>query len=173
MPQAPGRPADRRPGFSTCAGLRYSPPHIVRRSHATKLLVWLCLLLQLSGTAIAFGTVLCVASDGHVALEVAHPGSCATETRRHHDPAAHDEDTHDAVLGEHCGEHPCTDIALGQTAWRSMLRSPDALAAPHGLIARLLPAATDPVAIRASIGGGLPPRPDARVHDRRTIVLRN
>jgi hypothetical protein len=172
MPQPPVGPAERRSGFSTCAGLRYSPPHIVRRFRATTLLVWLCLLLQLSGTAIAFGTVLCVASDGHVVLEVAHPGSCVTEARRHHDAAAHDEDTHEAALGEHCGQHPCTDIALGQTAWRG-LRSPDALATPHALIARLLPVATDPVAIRASIGDGLPPRPDARIHDRRTIVLRN
>lgn len=141
----------------------------MRRFRAATLVVWVCLLLQLSGTAVAVGTVLCVASDGHVALEVAHGGTCVTEARRHHDGAEHD----DAALDDLCGEHPCTDIALAETPWRSMLRSGEALAAPHAVIASVLPGSTDPVAIRFSRGDGRPLRPDPRLHDRRTIVLRN
>src|SRR5205085_7250580 len=74
-------------------------------------LSWLCLVLQLVGAGATFGQVLCVATDGHVALEIAHAGTCDTEARRHHgeEPAG--------IAA--CAEHGCTDIAFSQPALRS------------------------------------------------------
>jgi hypothetical protein len=122
-------------------------------------LSWLCLVLQLVGAGATFGRVLCVATDGHVAVEVAHAGACDTETRRHHgeEPAG---------IGA-CAEHGCTDIAFSQPALRTS----------HDEIAPALALTVSPVTTLASPLAWAPTRPSAvspsddAVRARRSVVL--
>lgn len=153
--------------FPTCGSLRYSPPNVVLRPRSLRTLALLCLLLQLSGVALAFEKVLCVAPDGHVALEVAHAGLCETETRRHHAAA------HDSGVGTPCGDHPCTDIALGQTAWRAIPRGGDGDPAAPSLITVLPSIAAATVVLPPPPRAGAAPWSESRLRARRTIVLRN
>lgn len=127
-------------------------------------IAWLCLLLQLGGAASAFEAVLCVASDGHIAVEAAHAGTCETEARRHHDDRE--------GLADACGDHPCTDIALGETAWRTLERSLDGVLGTPALIA-LLPPPTAVATAAASPADRAAAGPDPRLVARRTVVLRN
>lgn len=172
MPQSPGGGPERRrvPGFSTCNALRYSASNVVPRLRPLRTIAWLCLLLQLGGAALAFETVLCVASDGHVALEAAHAGTCETEARRHHESLP---DPHGPGLTDPCGDHPCVDIALGETPGRALSRAGDERLAAPSLIG-LLPATP---AIAAASWRPAPQRTptgdDARLVARRTVVLRN
>ncbi|MCW5890876.1 MAG: hypothetical protein KIT14_10010 [bacterium] len=136
------------------------------RLRPIRVIAWLCLLLQLGGAALAFETVLCVASDGHVALETAHAGTCEAEARRHH------EADHDAGLGAPCNGHPCTDIALGETAGRALSRAGDDVVATPALVGLVPPPAVatpaaQPLLTRATAGS------EARLVARRTVVLRN
>ena len=78
-------------------------------------LSWFCLSLQLLAAALTFGRVLCVASDGHVAFELAHAGACQAEARRH------GSDEHAGVRTN--SDHPCTDIALSQPILQLYSRS--------------------------------------------------
>jgi hypothetical protein len=129
------------------------------KSRALARLSWLCLILQLVGAAATFGRVLCVATDGHVAVEIAHAGACDTETRRHHgeEPAG--------IAA--CAEHGCTDIAFSQPALRSS----------HDEIAPTPVLSTSPVVTLASSVAWTPARPSAvspsddAVRARRSIVL--
>ncbi len=121
-------------------------------------LSWLCLVLQLVGAGATFGRVLCVATDGHVALEIAHGGVCDTEARRHHgeEPAG--------IAA--CAEHGCIDIAFSEPALRS---SHDEIASPPAL-------AASPVVAHASLITSTPPPPIAvspsgDVRARRSVVL--
>jgi hypothetical protein len=122
-------------------------------------LSWLCLVLQLVGAATMFGRVLCVATDGHTAVEIAHAGACETEARRHHgeEPAG--------IAA--CAEHGCTDIAFSQPALRS---SHDEIAPTPALVA-------SPGATHASRVACAPSRPSAAsshedtVRARRSVVL--
>jgi hypothetical protein len=122
-------------------------------------LAWLCLVLQLVGAAATFGRVLCVATDGHVAVEIAHAGACDTETRRHHG----EEPTGIAA----CSEHGCTDIAFSQPAVRSS----------HHEIAPAPAVAVSPLVAHASAVVWAPTRPSVvspsgdAVRARRSVVL--
>ena len=122
-------------------------------------LSWLCLVLQLVGAGATFGRVLCVATDGHVAVEVAHAGTCDTEARRHHgeEPAG--------IAA--CAEHGCIVIAFSQPALRSS----------HDEIAPTLALTASPVVAHASPLASAPLRPSAvspsddAVRARRSVVL--
>ena len=119
----------------------------------------LCLVLQLVGAVTTFGRVLCVATDGHVAVEIAHAGVCDTEARRHHgeEPAG--------IAA--CAEHGCTDIAFSQPALRSS----------HDEIAPMPALAASPVVAHASLIAWAPSPPSAvspsddAVRTRRSVVL--
>ena len=131
---------------------------------ARQILSWFCLVLQLTAAAATFGRVLCVAADGHVALEVAHPGSCETETRRHHPLSP-------AGITLKCSDHPCTDIAVWQRALQPQPRADDdhtssqvAVILPHHIIEASLVAPNRLNAI------GAWPCGDA-IRARRSIVL--
>ena len=121
-------------------------------------LSWLCLVLQLVGAGATFGRVLCVATDGHVAVEIAHGGVCDTESRRHHgeEPA-----------GIAACEHGCTDIAFSQPALRSSHDeiAPTLAIAPSPDVAHASPCASAP---RRS--GAVSPSDDA-IRARRSVVL--
>jgi hypothetical protein len=121
-------------------------------------LAWLCLVLQLVGAAATFGRVLCVATDGHVALEVAHGGVCDTEARRHHgeEPA-----------GIAACEHGCIDIAFSQPALRS---SHDEIAPAPVLAPSPGVAQTSPAAWALPRPSAVSPSDDA-VRTRRSVVL--
>jgi hypothetical protein len=152
--------------FSTFTGVRYSAADVVRRLRPLRTIAWLCLLLQLSGGAMAFGTVLCVASDGHLAVETAHAGACETETRRHHDE-------HGAGLTDACSGHPCVDIALAETAGRASTRTGDELLAGPSPV-DVLPQASGVAATTwHRQGRGTPTTDDPRLVAHRTVVLRN
>lgn len=70
----------------------------------------------LTGIGVERGFALCIAEDGHAAIEVAHlEESCATEVDRHRGPTA-------AGLGE-LDRHPCTDVALSQPSLRPSLEA--------------------------------------------------
>jgi hypothetical protein len=122
-------------------------------------LAWLCLVLQLVGAAATFGRVLCVATDGHVALEIAHAGACDTETRRHHG----EEPTGIAA----CAEHGCTDIAFSQPALRS---SHDEIAPTPALTASPLVAHASPIVCGPARPSVVSPSGDA-ISARRSVVL--
>ena len=81
----------------------------MRRSIFT---VWLCLLAQLFAAPIwASGLTLCVADDGHVALERGHPDRyCATDLARHH-PGETAADCGDPTA------HRCKDLPLLEAGW--------------------------------------------------------
>jgi hypothetical protein len=122
-------------------------------------LAWLCLVLQLVGAAATFGRVLCVATDGHVAVEIAHAGVCDTEARRHHgeEPAG--------IAA--CAEHGCTDIAFSQPALRS---SHDEIAPTPALSTSPVVTLASPVAWTAARPSAVSPSDDA-VRARRSVVL--
>ena len=122
-------------------------------------LSWLCLVLQLVGAGATFGRVLCVATDGHVALEIAHAGVCDTETRRHHgeEPAG---------IGA-CAEHGCIDIAFSQPALRS---SHDEIAPAFALTVSPVVAHASPLAWAPLHPSAVSPSDDA-VRTRRSVVL--
>jgi hypothetical protein len=122
-------------------------------------LSWLCLVLQLVGAGATFGRVLCVATDGHVAVVIGHAGACDTEARRHHG----EEPTGIAA----CAEHGCMDIAFSLPALRS---SHDAIAPTPALVASPLVAHAARVAWAPSRPSAVSPSDDA-VHARRSIVL--
>jgi hypothetical protein len=131
-------------------------------SRTRKGLAAVCLLLQLTGAALAFGRVLCVASDGHVVVEVAHAGSCETETRRHHD-----RDEPGALRG--CGDHPCTDVALSHPAWHGRSRALDDATAPY---ATVVPHAIEATAVATVVTTPSPgPHDPVALRARRTVVL--
>jgi len=129
------------------------------KRHALARLSWLCLVLQLVGAAATFGRVLCVATDGHVALEIGHPGACDTEARRHHgeEPAG--------IVA--CAEHGCIDIAFSQPALRS---SHDEIAPTPALAASTVVAHVSPVAWASARPSAVSPSDDA-VRIRRSVVL--
>jgi hypothetical protein len=122
-------------------------------------LSWLCLVLQLVGAAATFGRVLCVATDGHVALEIAHAGTCDAEARRHHgeEPAG--------IAA--CADHGCIDIAFSQPALRS---SHDEIAPALALVASLVMAHAAPVEWPTVRPSAVSPSDDA-VRARRSVVL--
>jgi len=121
-------------------------------------LAWLCLVLQLVGAGATFGRVLCVATDGHVALEIAHGGVCDTEARRHHgeEPA-----------GIAACEHGCIDIAFSQPALRS---SHDEIAPTPALSTSRVVTLASPVAWTPARPSAVSPSDDA-VRARRSVVL--
>jgi hypothetical protein len=86
----------------------------VKRRTLTRLSLC-CLVLQLASAVTAAGRVLCLAADGHVAIEVAHAGSCETEAIRHHGAA-------DAGLATECTDHSCIDVPVSQLSWRDESR---------------------------------------------------
>jgi hypothetical protein len=122
-------------------------------------LSWLCLVLQLVGAGATFGRVLCVATDGHVALEIAHAGTCDTETRRHHG----DERAGIAA----CAEQGCVDIAFSEPALRS---SHDEIAPPPALATSPAVAHASAIAWTSSPPIAVSPSGDA-VRARRSVVL--
>ena len=122
-------------------------------------LSWFCLVLQLVGAAATFGRVLCVAADGHVAIEIGHAGACDTEARRHHG----EEPTGIAA----CAEHGCIDIAFSQPALRS---SHDEIAPAPALVPSPLVAHASPVAWAPTRPSVVSPFGDA-VRARRSVVL--
>ena len=122
-------------------------------------LSWLCLVLQLVGAVTTFGRVLCVATDGHTAVEMAHAGACDTEARRHHgeEPAG--------IAA--CAEHGCTDIAFLQPALRS---SHEDIAPTPALAASPVVAHASPIACSLSQPSAVSPS-DCAVRARRSVVL--
>jgi hypothetical protein len=75
---------------------------------------WSAVLLQiLVSIGLASDVVLCIAADGHVALEVPHPtGPCFTDYERHH-PGTSRLEACDVQ------SHGCRDTVLSQPeAWR-------------------------------------------------------
>ena len=76
------------------------------RSHSTT--AWLAVALQLwLGLAAASGLVLCLAADGHIALERAHPGEgCLSELSRHHGEGGLPAALH--AISNH--DHACQDF---------------------------------------------------------------
>lgn len=86
----------------------------IRHSTLASALGWLVLVFQATiGTATA-GQVLCIASDGHVVVELAHAGDCGQEVVRHH--GGHAADT---AFANECGAHPCADILIASPASRA------------------------------------------------------
>jgi hypothetical protein len=68
---------------------------------------WLALVAQLCVGSVATGQLVCVADDGHVAIELPHVGECVQEIERHHGsgvPAP--------GLRAACDEHGCADVTL-------------------------------------------------------------
>jgi hypothetical protein len=102
---------------------------------------------------------ICIAADGHTAVEVAHAArGCRTEVERHHPGAGATYDL---------GQHPCVDIVLAQPSLRS---------APGADVLALCGAALPFVGLATAPGRGgpqgLPPsRLDGSVPAGRTTVL--
>jgi hypothetical protein len=87
---------------------------------------WSAALLQfLFCIGFASDVVLCVATDGHVALEIPHAaGPCYTDYDRHHA----DSSRLDIIDIEH---HGCRDTLLSQpAAWRNEERAAASMLAP-------------------------------------------
>ncbi len=122
------------------------------------------LAFQLVAAPSGIGRVLCLATDGHVAVEVAHPGACAQEATRHPGRRA-DAST----VATACDEHACADIALAQPPSRVTATGDDH--APAILAAVTLPPSdphrAPPVPSASAVGRG-----DGGVLARRSIVLR-
>ena len=86
----------------------------MRLRHSNILATLVCVLLQLGvATSFAQGLVLCVADDGHVAVELSHVAArCVADYRRHHPEPLSD-------MGSDLDSHACTDTVLGSApAWR-------------------------------------------------------
>ena len=81
--------------------------------HSNILIALVC-VLQLGGAlGTGRGLVLCIAEDGHVALELSHAAArCVADYRRHHPEPLSD-------IGSDLDSHACTDTVLGSApAWR-------------------------------------------------------
>src|SRR5262245_40449968 len=98
---------------------------------------WLSLLVQLySGLVFASGLLLCVARDGHTAVEAPHVlAPCRTDYTRHHSGPGN------LALGAAAdADHTCTDTVLIQPLVGGGVRSSLALSrAPSSLAAMELP----------------------------------
>jgi hypothetical protein len=124
------------------------------------MLVWLALVLQVVSGAWALDRMLCVGSDGHVALELVHAGACSVEARRHHEP--------DHELASACSGHDCTDIVLSAPSTR-----PESVAHVDGTRATVV-STLPPDASARTRRASIPATPvpwDASHHARQSIVL--
>ena len=107
----------------------------IERLRLTAIISWVVLCLQMLVGVSATGRVLCVAADGHVAVELAHVGRCVREVSRHHGGHL---DTATAVAGT-CDAHPCEDVVLDQPVLRVTPQGPEKIVAAaiattaHGL----------------------------------------
>lgn len=117
----------------------------MRLRNSNILATLVCVLLQVGGATVAHGLVLCVADDGHVAVELSHVATrCAADYRRHHPEPL-------SEMGSDLDPHACTDTVLGSTpAWR------------HADLASSM--ASRPIAVRAILS--------SRQTDRATLVAR-
>jgi hypothetical protein len=122
-------------------------------------IAWLALVLQVVGGAWSLDRMLCVGSDGHVALELAHPGACSVEARRHHHELEHE-------IAAGCDDHGCTDIMLSTASARP--ESGQQLAVTPVAIVRTLPPIA-PVTRRSWLQAV--PVSDTSHHARQSIVL--
>jgi hypothetical protein len=139
----------------------------MKRQPARITAVWFAAIVQLvASVGFAAEITLCVADDGHIALEAPHPpGPCLTDYHRHHPRASHLE----AIDFEH---HGCTDTLLSQPPAvrdRAMTGAP---ARPTRIVAGI-PAPCAPLVSRhACAERGRVTCPPARdLATRRTIVL--
>lgn len=75
-------------------------------SHARAIALWVLGLQLLAGVFPGSSLVLCIAADGHTAVEAAHVGGrCLSEARRHHP---------DATDAGDLDQHSCVDVVLAQ-----------------------------------------------------------
>lgn len=129
--------------------------------------VWAAVVMQLcSGLAWACGLMVCVAADGHIALEPSHARtSCRADFDRHH-PGEPDS------LALDTDGHGCRDIMLGQDLSRATCGT-DRLSGLEGGIASIralrCPAAPAHAYSVSADTAGLPRI--ALVAMRRTVVL--
>lgn len=87
-----------------------------RRSHFIATAVFAFVVHLCGSVAFATGLTLCVASDGHLALEIPHQStSCRTEHDRHHPADNSLTPTDDA-------DHGCQDTALQTPSAASSLK---------------------------------------------------
>lgn len=76
------------------------------KNRALQTIASICLVIHAVGAVWTLDRTLCVASDGHVTVELAHDGACDAEARRHHGSRSD--------VGRECPGHSCTDVALSE-----------------------------------------------------------
>ena len=140
----------------------------MRLRHSNILATLVCGLLQLGATTgFTHGLVLCVADDGHVAVESSDvAGRCADYRRYHPEPLSE--------LGSDGDPHACTDTVLGpMPAWRGTDLASSMPSRPIAVTAILGSSQTDHatlvVRVRASADGNGPF--DCRIGSLRSVVL--
>jgi hypothetical protein len=129
-------------------------------------ILWLCAVIQLvASIQPALGLRLCVADDGHTAVELAHADpECLGELRRHHPGAG-------AFSGDELAPHSCRDVSIVESRLHRLVVShrSDGLSA----VALGAPSLVTPRALGARSGGRVTtPPPLAPLPDLlRSVVL--
>lgn len=133
----------------------------MRRRRRTRPLA-LLLAAYLSVGVVPGGFSLCIAADGHAAVEPSHDGEpCLREVERHHPDVE--------IVADELDHHPCQDVPLLEAEhWRM----PDRLAPAHaGIVAAISAIAPAPDGRRHGCGGLAPPHALRLARSLRTVVL--
>jgi len=127
--------------------------------------VWLVVAVQLCASlAYATELTLCVARDGHVALETPHElAACVRDYQRHHGGAS-GLDTPDAA------DHGCKDTPLVLTPTTSASSRPDALT-PQAVVAKSSAVGPRSVNAPAPVLFAVSVPRQRTIHELRTVIL--
>jgi hypothetical protein len=111
---------------------------------------WIAIAVHATtGLVYPAGVVLCVADDGHVAVETVHETArCTADFERHHPETAATDDPH---------AHPCTDTFISQPLARSAFAIPACATLAPALVTWNVPEPAPLVRTRASATGASPP----------------
>ena len=155
------------------ASICYSTSRMKKRLNILKVIVagWAMLSVLISGTS---GMVLCIGTDGHVAIEPAHHDTChnACETTNKHRPP-------EPLIKEHAGAHDCNscidlalslDHALHSTAPNTTSRSITKLL-KNATTTLIHPLKTAETSIQ-HLTCGMTARPSPHLHVQRVTILR-
>jgi hypothetical protein len=104
------------------------------RSFQSIITVLLSVFLLLPGQGM--GTVLCIKANGHIALEIAHKGRCATFSEHSTQTLPH---TDHSDHSDRCG--PCIDVSLSASKNddQPLLSAPSSLPKPEAPLFVLVP----------------------------------
>lgn len=91
------------------------------RRYALRLILAFWIASLASVPSLAGGAVLCVGSDGHVAIEASHAGFCSTENGFTGDRAGVGEHEHAELHDASCTDYPLDNG--GRQLWRTMSKA--------------------------------------------------